>query len=477
MQGEVTSESREEALMHKVLAYKHHGQMLARLESNAGGAVVQALAQKVYINEVARYVKGGSYEVYAKASAETGRRANFVFRYGIIFVTFMQVGFLRLAKREVALFGVDVITGARGVDRRMEDVYAALKKLNKKPIEVFHTIISKKSFLNMVRRGRLALYHEAVNMLSDSRFPDIKVQDGLSDDERFVIHCANKLLYEISDFEKRIQWYRFFLKLARVRLVIAIDDARNYQAILEAARTLSIPSIAVQHGAGHFEKRFLGWALWDEFADMRIIKANTYVVWSEYWLMRALALPSVYLKEEILVGGMPERSKLVFAPKDTNKTILFVPYETSAPHEDVAEALDAMSGRTNTLIYMKLRNDQTQEKQLIPYMKLVQNKKLIPILSTGDCPLPDLALGVYSTLLTDAASSGVPFARINCSSTQGKLLEDGRSVLSVSARSSQEDLERILSDRTAILAMQQKRFGGTGALSETLTQKIADVLR
>ncbi len=279
---------------------------------------------------------------------------------------------------DVLVFGVDKIDARSGKDFRIEGLYRFLEDRGIPYVDAFHTVLGLAFYRNAWIRKRCAVYHEALVFAASSRSgsDERRIAAALpcdrfdAADRPFVRALAEIALLRAAAAPSVVRRYVRILARLRPRAILAIDDTRYYHELIAAARTLRIPSYAFQHG--HFTKYHAGWLKADA-GPGNDIRPDRLFVWSPYWKRELLRLGTNFKEEEIVVGGDPKGSKsepetAPYAPPHEGGRIgLLVPFETDAPHGEIADALASILATGRAKIWLKTRPDWDKARQLRAY--------------------------------------------------------------------------------------------------------------
>ncbi len=281
-------------------------------------------------------------------------------------------------KADVLVFGVDKIAAPSGRDFRIEGLYRFLEDRRIPYVDAFHTRLGRAFYRNAWIRRRCAIYHEALVFSASPRpgSDDLRIAaslpcDGFAAADRpFVRALAETALRRAVASPSVVRRYARILARLRPRAILAIDDTRYYHELVAAARTLGIPSYAFQHG--HFTKYHAGWLKADA-GPGDDIRPDRLFVWSPYWKKELLRLGTNFKEEEIAVGGDPKggapkpEAAPYAPPHESGRIELLVPFESDAPHGEIAKALASILATGRVKIWLKTRPDWDKESQLRAY--------------------------------------------------------------------------------------------------------------
>lgn len=380
-------------------------------------------SQFLFDSDIKRFARTGDYRAYKEEGGAFGKvRAStlFVFFFALI-VNVFAVLILFIFRQKVLVFSVDKVSDKKTKgDFRLSGLYGSLSGISF--VECFHTKLGKSFLSHLFSRGRIGLYLEGIDGLWYITRPfrkkpsfEIGGLSGTESEVSFMRHTITKY-FSAKDmllFRKKV--LSFILKYSGVRLIIGIDDVRHYHELLEAAKDNGIKTVLLQHG--HFTKYHLGWLGSGAYKGMRYVKADTLLVWSEYWKEELIRLNSVYEKQDIVVSGYPGKKENVSFADSIEEKVILIPHETEAPLAEVFKYIEACSSCAR--VYLKVRPDYSLEEQLSGYPGDVSKYAKV-VSSLSEVPRPDAVLGVYSTFLYDMGLLGIPILCMDTSMDYGE---------------------------------------------------------
>lgn len=429
-------------------------------------------SQFIFDSDIKRFARAGSFKAYKKecdSFEKTKISALFVFLV-VFLVNVIAFLVLFILRQRVLVFSVDKVSDkkTRG-DFRLSGLYEVLKDVSF--IECFHTKIGKSFLSHLFARRRAGLYLEGIDGLWYAgrifrKKPSFEISglSGSEDEVSFMRYTISKYLAlkDMLLFRKKV--LSLILKYSGVRLVIGIDDVRHYHELLEAARDNGVRSVLLQHG--HFTKYHLGWLGSEEYEGMRYVKADSLLVWSEYWKEELLRLGSVYKEKDIVVSGYPgKKVEVSFAPSIEKKVVL-VPHETEAPLAEVHGYIKACVG-CGAKVYLKVRPDYEIKAQLAGYPDDIVDCVEV-VSSLFEVPKPDVVLGVYSTFLYDMGLLGIPVGIMDTSMDYG----EGMVINGVAKKVELNNVCNVLGEG---LVSSQARLGSDTSFNEVVGAQLKNI--
>lgn len=387
------------------------------------------------------------------------------------------------------MFSVDKLSAEGDHDFRIDGLYRFLKEKIVSFTEVFHTQLGQATFAHAKRRGRAAVYREAIEFLGSiwlhwcpcrveakTLTRDLPCAEFEETDRAFARDLVEKLLRGVATSRFEIAWYRRILKVIRPKIVLAIDDTRYYQELCAAARAEKIPMYAFQHG--HFTKYHAGW-LASGVGSKRDTRPDALYLWSPYWKKELLRLGTNFSAEELRIGGNPKSDAKPTAlapyapPTNSEKIGLLVPFETDAPFEEVQALLRHLLSTGQVKIWLKTRPDWDTEKQMRLYGLHERTREDAEAVSQH-APILDrihAVAGIYSTFLYDALPSMKPVLVFKTSMDfgEGIVINGLADAFDASDEGAIERLRALCREAAPKLAERLERYqGGTGNFQETL---------
>jgi hypothetical protein len=376
---------------------------------------------RIFYNDIKEYLSGASGLPRKRAWSIQ------IKEWGLALLALVvSLGSLLLAKwkgARVVVYSVDrTNSGLYRNDARLNPVYEALLKEAEPFVEFFHTILGRAFISRISERGRLAFYQQGIDLLffvgrGLGFFKGESVDDSFFDlsqfsaEERvFVKNIIRKYILQKPLIEFRINCYKWIFKLLKTKLILSIDDPRDYNEVVLGAKLAGVKFYAFQHG--HFTKYHVGWlsnSLSGEF-----VRPDRLYVWSEFWKSELLRLGTYFKEGEIWVGGLKDPLPASLARKASELTVV-IPFETESDKESVRKYIDEILADGRIKILFKLRSDMSAEDQisssLLRYVKspnlsfTSENQK---VLKEGS-----VIAGTYSTYLYDMISFDKPIVYLD----------------------------------------------------------------
>lgn len=423
----------------------------------------------------------------ALRTAETGGRMSLgLFASGTLACLLSAYAYLRHRDLDAAVFSVDKISAGGDHDFRIDGLYRFLRGRKLAFAEVFHTMLGRPTLTHALRRRRAAVYHEAANFLwslrprrdgGDRRLAaSLACEEFDEKDRPFVRATVLRLLGGAALSFWKIRLYRRLLARWRPRAVLAIDDTRYYHELCAAARALTIPFYAFQHG--HFTKYHAGW-LSAGSGEGKGIRPDALYVWSPYWKKELLRLGTDFKEAEIRVGGNPKGDAPPISPMPYSlppadgRMGLLVPFESDVPFDEVARVMRALVATGRVKIFLKTRPDWDAAEQMRRYG--------LDALGPDEAEaVPDHAsimdrihavAGVYSTFLYDVIPYRKPVFILKTSMDfgEGMVVNGLADAFDALAPDAARRLAAACRDAEPRLDERLERYrGGTGSLQATL---------
>jgi hypothetical protein len=345
---------------------------------------------------------------------------------GLLFIVSIARLFIN---KKVIVYSIDKVNSpVAHNDTRLDFLYRVLVKRKIKFVEIFHAIPGRSVVDNLLQRRRVAIYDYFIDWLfgfisvfKDYPVPNISNEDLFlfRDEEKpFARNLISHYLLLISRSEFRVKVFSFILKWSGTKMVLTIDNTRDYNELVLAARLNNVPVFAFQHG--HFTKYHAGWLVSDIFEGV-IVRPNRLYVWSKYWKDELLRLNTYFLPEEIIVGGSKEVGVSSLVTQRLDEMIILIPFETDSIKSEVKAYLDALLKGGFKVIF-KVRGDQPTADQL-KVSELEENYHInLSIISDTKVALgkASVVLGTYSTFLYDAVEALKPVVYMKTKSDFGE---------------------------------------------------------
>lgn len=321
-------------------------------------------------------------------------------------------------KPKVFLYSIDLSATSFHGDQRILPVYEALGETKTPFIECFHAVTAKGALMQWIKRRRATLYLEGADfffalrsmtkqgkelaLLGEIDFSRIAEKDRILA-KAVVMNLLERI--ELSRF--RVRMLRRVFRALRTREFLAIDDPRYVWEMLAAAKAERIPSTLLQHG--HYTRYHTGWRQFRE-SSTAYLSPDQLLVWSGYWERELEQIGSVFKK--IVVAGYKNALPDVAGKGGTHDRLrILVPYEAVAPKERIGAFIRALLAEPRVQVFFKPRNDVPLVSQLAEYgITDPDGITMMPNLSKNPSDDIDLAVGTYTTLLSELIMYGVPVA-------------------------------------------------------------------
>ena len=351
---------------------------------------------------------------------------------------------LRISKTKILVYSI----AKSKKDFRLAKVFSFLEKNNIKYGEIVH------GYKSNLYNTKAVFFIDLVNYLFSSEKTNHRLEldefeEGQRDDLKLIV---NELLANTAQSEKKIKFIKWYLKLAGVDTILAIDDPRYYNELIVAAQELNIKVIAFQHG--RFNKYLIGWINYNIPSEKYIIP-DKFIVWNKYWRDKLISLSPVYNlhQKRIIIGGQPFYSNNDFmAIQFDGQLVVLIPFELKADKEAIKNCIKQLLLIPKLKIYFKARPDQDIEEQLkiseLHDFRSRSNFNIIQELNAEILKEINLVIGTYSTLLYEMIESGKPVMVLRSDNTQADNLVDS-------------GLAEFLTDNSVDLESQMKSVAST----------------
>ncbi len=350
----------------------------------------------------------------------------------------MSFCFVFIARKKVLFFSIDASASKYKGDFRMQGIYRLLHKHSIAFFECFHAVPSIKTVKTLFIRKRAVLYLESIDYLyyltqifhQSSQSEPIVSGADLSDfpekEKAYARFVIQKYVHLVPHVLFRIRVWKIILRTLGIKLVMSIDDVRNYNELVVASNELGIPSFSFQHG--HYSKYHRGFLRYD-FAGKAVTPTKLFV-WNQYWKQELERLHSLYFPDQIVVSGSPQSTSGVFAThgeSDSEHISLLIPFETDAPKSEVIPYIQKLLAESTVQIVFKVRPDIDVSLQLHEYGLDAYNPRVTVAKNLQDT-LGSISLvgGVYSTFLYDMVALKKPVFLFQTSMDYGEgLIHNG----------------------------------------------------
>ncbi len=343
---------------------------------------------------------------------------------GLFSVIVSAIGIIAiiLSRKKVLLYAADTLSSKeKHHDFRLDRVYRYFDLKKMSFAECFHTTLSRRTIFNTFKRRRINVFFlESIDFFyrvktfffKENYLINQNQLNNLGVPISMAKYFASRYYRALSLAKWRIRGLKFIFSTLPVKIIFTVDYPSHYGAMLVAAKSRGIRTIAFQHG--HFTKYHLGWLNPDSMLSGEIPVPDRLYVWSDYWKRELLKLGTYFREVSIQISGYGDAS-IKYLNKEGgiggDAINIMIPYETSANSKEMLKFLSGLASKAKIRIIFKLRPDMTTDDQLRDYGFLGERSGLdIVAVSSIDEALrmADCVLGVYSTILYDSVLRGVP---------------------------------------------------------------------
>lgn len=332
-----------------------------------------------------------------------------------LIISFLAFSKIVLTRAKVLIFCVDKVNSKYKSDFRVEGIYEFLNKNSIKYGEIMHTIIGGHFKKFLFQRRRTIFYLESIDsifklfvffgFIRPFESPkliniDFSVFGSESDIFKFILQ---KYLTMVSQSRFRIEFFKKILPLTAAKVLLTIDDPRDYNELVAAFRAKKKNVYAFQHGA--FSKYTVGF-IFCGYGQRSIIKPNKLYTWGKYWKDELIRLGTYFNEEELGFGGDPKtiiETKLEDTEKSSDKDIwVLMPYEIEAPKNEVVDYVYEILKCPSVKFIFKTRSDASDKSQMIEYgfkQDMPPNFFVMSSVPQDIMNKVDLVIGVHSTFL------------------------------------------------------------------------------
>lgn len=371
---------------------------------------------------------------------------------------------MRISGSHVAVYGIDLADPPYVADGRIGGIYRFLEDAKIGYGEILHTVFTKRFFINMIRRRRSAFY---LDLAYGAHPASGGVQMSFNSVTVGRIRAATHLPQSIA-FIRRI------LRLAGVRIILAIDDTRYYHPLMIAAKECGIPFYAFQHG--RFSKYLPGWAHYG-LDPITCPFPDAVFVWSDYWrsvLLETSPVARLYA-DRVRVGGNPSGSYAPITltpPPDDGILTFLIPHEDDASEAEVGGFIADILSIPDTHVIYKLRRGRPTP---LFTKELVDNTSFEVCFDVGEDEWvrTDAVLGSYSTFLYEAVAFGRPVGVFESGSAQASDLVRGGFAATVRKKNILSDARGIAATSWDEVCRRRRIFNPSGSLEKTLSAIIS----
>jgi len=377
---------------------------------------------------------------------------------------------LWLFKPKLLVYSIDKANGVHGNDFRMGGIYDFMTKQSISYIELFHTILGRQLFKNILRRRRSGIYLEAIDAVFYLTRPfikkttiDVDEEDLMRFQEKersFVRNVALGYFQRAALSSFRARFLKRLLSASSIKAFWTIDDARNYAEILVVCKDLGIPAEAFQHGI--YSSYFIGYLLCDD-CQGRVIAPDHLWVTNDYWKGELKRLGCVVSDDRVLVSGPQRKTDLAPLPVDDGYIGVMFLYETETDKEVLRAYLLQMLDDKSVKVFFKVRRDRDTQSQLAEYGLDKGMRDKLTVMSETKLDYIDVVLGTYSTFLYEMVESGRPVAILKTRNTFGKdMITNGLADLIDDPRDTSRRLKELAMTSRSVLESRRNRLLGKG---------------
>ena len=235
------------ALLKDIGSVKVNGRKLSDLTIDGGYNIWQTYRFTVFLGDIKDFLSG-----VVKPDHGKGVNIKDIIGYAAIMaVSAYAVVKLWLFRPKLLIYSVDKANGAHGNDFRMDGVYDFLSKRGVGYIELFHTLLGRQFFKNLLKRRRSGIYLKAIDAVFYLTRPFVKKavvevdEEDLMrfpEDERHLVRrVASSCFHRAALSSFRVRFLRRLFSSSSIKAFSTIDDSRNYAEILVACNGLNIP--------------------------------------------------------------------------------------------------------------------------------------------------------------------------------------------------------------------------------------------
>ncbi len=347
-----------------------------------------------------------------------------------LIITFLAFLKILLHKTPLLIYTPDKFSKKHNCDFRFYPVYQYLKERKIPYIEIFHTLLNREFFKNIISRKRLAIYLEVFPVFSSKKWKSREYNLSLFEphNQRYFQYLLRIIDLKSQKSIRQIDAISWLLKFTKIKKLLAIDDVRYTNELIVACKLNKIKTYGFQHG--QFTKYHVGWMNYNIPKEVSITFDKLFV-WNKYWKKVLFSYSTQYNEENIEISGLLrelkpiEYKKKEFKIGRMSELKILVPYETFAPKAEVKDYLNRLSS-LGVKIFFKPRPDIPYNQQLAEYD--FQEGKGIEFAEkiNADILLEiDVVGGTYSTFLNEMIFYEKPLFIFETSFDQGhRLIED-----------------------------------------------------
>ncbi len=359
-------------------------------------------------------------------------------KWAVLALAFFSLALFRIASRDTLLYIIDHVSPGLRQDFRFTPLYRELDRCGFRYAEYAHTLSPYQALKNFFRRGRPVFFLEAADFwaqLSGERIvvPAVEMPAMGSNvlEERALRALVPVVMEGCRQSVARQRMLKRALRFQRVRRAVVFDDNRHNHELVAACISLGIPVLGFQHGV--FNKFHAGLMAYG-FSGARAHAFNRYGVWSDLFRDRLLRDTALYTSDQVFVSG-PLRPPDVSPPsldrhkKESDprgKIRILVVSEPLARKREVAAFIQTLLEDPRFELVLKLRPGESG-KSLEEYSLPASRVRLLQTGTVYEAfAQVDLAVGSYSSVLYEAALTGIPIVWMKTTRAYGReLVEEG----------------------------------------------------
>lgn len=397
------------------------------------------------------------------------------------------IGFVSalIRRPQVLLYSIDLKNSRFRGDQRIRSAYEAFRDTKTRYIECFHVYRGRKTIENWIQRRRNAFYLEGADIIfalysifrtspCERLFARIDFSSIPEADRALAKEVVRNILIRIDLSHMRIRVFRFGFRLLPIRHLLLVDDPRHFWELIAAAEKEGIPSTALQHG--HYTRYQVGLFTFPYPSSFKYLSPDAIIVWSDYWKHVLERYGSVF--HQVIVGGYKDPVPEELPRREVGTTLrVLVPYESVAPKEAVRQYLQLLRAEADIQIIFKPRPDSPIDLQRIEYDLIGDDIEIMTALPKNLRDAFDIAIGTYTTLLSELIMQGVPVALLETPMDYGDgLIENGVAdrLLLEPRGTLRERLRAIASTNQDILVQRRTEMtrGGTTPMKDAISERI-----
>lgn len=433
---------------------------------------------RLFFNDIKSFSESRLFLVKKKNTFRIEIQNIFLSSFAFI-VSVLSIFVAVIKRKKVFVYGIDKTNSSVfSNDSRLDSVYENLKKRDISFLEIFHTTFDRTLVQNAFRRKRLAFYLKSIDFLypallflgftksTERNIENIDFSSFSKDEIDFAKSLVQRYLGTIDKVEFRVRVLQKIIKVFRPKMILLIDNTRDYWELVLATKLAGVSCYAFQHG--HFTKYHVGW-LGDSTFEGIIIKPDTLFVWSDFWKGELIRLKTYFTEDSIKVGGF--KNKIL---KNTQKNIslddknisVLIPFEVDSNKSEVKVYIDTLLACRDIKIFFKVRTDVDKKWQLDCYQIGENYHKNLIIISSIEKYLEeiDVVVGTYSTFLYDMIAYEKPIAILKTESDFGEGLIINGFAEAVEVDSLCNSIKKIAKTDSETLVKRKERLFGKDPL-------------